>query len=143
MWMPKEHLCVLVYLITAMHSMQGGYLDKAQKYTDKALIQIDKLRSEFPKQNILFEACDSNAINYIPLVLEQQPILNTFQLLLLEQIIMCRLVMGNKALALQVNKHKKIANYFLLSILTIYQFVIGNIPSIYIMPAASKTTHCT
>jgi MAternally-affected-uncoordination protein len=46
MWMPKEHLCVLVYLITAMHSMQGGYLDKAQKYTDKALIQIDKLRSK-------------------------------------------------------------------------------------------------
>jgi len=46
MWMPKEHLCVLVYLITTMHSMQGGYLDKAQKYTDKALIQIEKLRSE-------------------------------------------------------------------------------------------------
>lgn len=45
MWMPKEHLCVLVYLITATHSMQGGYLDKAQKYTDKALIQIEKLRS--------------------------------------------------------------------------------------------------
>ncbi|ODN05016.1 MAU2 chromatid cohesion factor [Orchesella cincta] len=78
MWMPKEHLCVLVYLITATHSMQGGYLDKAQKYTDKALIQIEKLR-----------------------ILEQQPILSTFQLLLLEQIIMCRLVMGNKTLALQ------------------------------------------
>jgi len=46
MWMPKEHLCVLVYLITAMHSMQGGYLDKAQKYTDKALMQIEKLRSK-------------------------------------------------------------------------------------------------
>ena len=27
--------------------MQGGYLDKAQKYTDKALIQIEKLRSKF------------------------------------------------------------------------------------------------
>lgn len=47
MWMPKEHLCVLVYLITATHSMQGGYLDKAQKYTDKALIQIEKLRSKY------------------------------------------------------------------------------------------------
>ena len=52
MWMPKEHLCVLVYLITAMHSMQGGYLDKAQKYTDKALIQIDKLRSKLSCCNI-------------------------------------------------------------------------------------------
>ena len=29
-----------------MHSMQAGYMDKAQKYTDKALMQIVKLKSE-------------------------------------------------------------------------------------------------
>lgn len=46
-WMPKEHLYVLVYLVTVMHSMQAGYMDKAQKYTDKALTQIEKLKSEF------------------------------------------------------------------------------------------------
>lgn len=51
MWMPKEHLYVLVYLITAMHSMQGGYLDKAQKYTDKALMQIEKLKSKLIHMN--------------------------------------------------------------------------------------------
>jgi MAternally affected uncoordination len=45
-WMPKEHLYVLVYLVTVMHSMQGGYMDKAQKYTDKAFTQIEKLKSE-------------------------------------------------------------------------------------------------
>lgn len=45
-WMPKEHLYVLVYLVTVMHSMQGGYMDKAQKYTDKALMQIEKLKSK-------------------------------------------------------------------------------------------------
>ena len=28
-----------------MHSMQAGYMDKAQKYTDKALMQIEKLKS--------------------------------------------------------------------------------------------------
>jgi len=28
-----------------MHSMQAGYMEKAQKYTDKAFMQIDKLRS--------------------------------------------------------------------------------------------------
>ena len=27
-----------------MHSMQAGYMDKAQKYTDKALMQIEKLK---------------------------------------------------------------------------------------------------
>ncbi|GIX72970.1 MAU2 chromatid cohesion factor homolog [Caerostris extrusa] len=40
-WMPKEHMCVLVYLVTVLHSMQAGYMDKAQKYTDKALMQIE------------------------------------------------------------------------------------------------------
>lgn len=46
LWMPKEHLYVLVYLVTVMHSMQAGYMEKAQKYTDKALLQIEKLQSK-------------------------------------------------------------------------------------------------
>lgn len=46
LWMPKEHLYVLVYLVTVMHSMQAGYMEKAQKYTDKALMQIEKLKSK-------------------------------------------------------------------------------------------------
>merc|ERR1719422_650585 len=76
-WLPKEHMCILVYLVTVMHSMQAGYMDKAQKYTDKALMQIEKLKY-----------MDSN------------PLLSSFQLMLLEHIIMCRLIMGNKAQAL-------------------------------------------
>ena len=77
-WLPKEHMCVLVYLVTVMHSMQAGYMDKAQKYTDKALLQIEKLK-----------------------ILDSHPILSSFQLMLLEHIIMCRLVMGQKSLAVQ------------------------------------------
>ncbi|KYQ56901.1 MAU2 chromatid cohesion factor like protein [Trachymyrmex zeteki] len=76
-WMPKDHLYVLVYLVTVMHSMQAGYMDKAQKYTDKALSQIEKLK-----------------------IIDNKPILSVFQLMLLEHIIMCRLVMGNKSVAL-------------------------------------------
>ena len=30
-----------------MHSMQAGYLEKAQKYTDKALMQLEKLKSRW------------------------------------------------------------------------------------------------
>ncbi|XP_066249713.1 MAU2 chromatid cohesion factor homolog [Euwallacea similis] len=78
LWMPKEHLYVLVYLLTVMHSMQAGYMEKAQKYTDKALMHIEKLK-----------------------ILDNKPILSVFQLMLLEHIIMCRLVMGTKAQALQ------------------------------------------
>ncbi|UYV72584.1 MAU2 [Cordylochernes scorpioides] len=77
-WMPKEHMCVLVYLVTVLHSMQAGYMDKAQKYTDKALMQIEKLK-----------------------MVDSHPILHSFQLLLLEHIAMCRLVMGNKTEAIQ------------------------------------------
>ncbi|KAI8480082.1 mau2 chromatid cohesion factor [Branchiostoma belcheri] len=77
-WLPKEHMCVLVYLVTVMHSMQAGYMDKAQKYTDKALMQIEKLK-----------------------ILDSSPILSTFQLMLLEHIIMCRLVMGQQSIAVQ------------------------------------------
>ncbi len=77
-WLPKEHMCVLVYLVTVMHSMQAGYMDKAQKFTDKALLQIEKLK-----------------------ILDSHPILSAFQLMLLEHIVMCRLVMGQKSLAVQ------------------------------------------
>ncbi|KAK6189027.1 hypothetical protein SNE40_005079 [Patella caerulea] len=77
-WLPKEHMCVLVYLVTVMHSMQAGYMDKAQKYTDKALMQIEKLK-----------------------MLDNHPLLSSFQLMLIEHIVMCRLIMGNKSSAIQ------------------------------------------
>ena len=77
-WMPKEHMGVLVYLVTVLHSMQSGYMEKAQKYVDKAISQIEKLRS-----------------------VGNHSVLNTFQLILLEHISMCRLVMGNRALAIK------------------------------------------
>lgn len=44
LWLPKEQLYVLVYLVTVSHSMMAGYMDKAQKYTEKALTQIEKLK---------------------------------------------------------------------------------------------------
>ncbi|CAH4029089.1 unnamed protein product [Pieris brassicae] len=42
-WLSRQQLYVLVYLVTVMHSAQAGYMDKAHKYTEKALAQIDKL----------------------------------------------------------------------------------------------------
>ncbi|TKC33202.1 hypothetical protein EI555_000175, partial [Monodon monoceros] len=71
-WLPKEHMCLLVYLVTVIHSMQAGYLEKVQKSRDKTLI----------------------------------PILSSFQVILLEHIITCRLVTGHKATALQeISQH--------------------------------------
>lgn len=38
--------CCASLQVTVMHSMQAGYLEKAQKYTDKALMQLEKLKSK-------------------------------------------------------------------------------------------------
>ncbi|XP_013193532.1 MAU2 chromatid cohesion factor homolog [Amyelois transitella] len=45
-WLSRQQLYVLVYLVTVMHSAQAGYMDKAHKYTEKALAQIDKLTAQ-------------------------------------------------------------------------------------------------
>lgn len=76
-WLPKEQLYVLVYLVTVSHSMMAGYMDKAQKYTEKALTQIEKLKFQ-----------------------DDKPILSVFKIILLEHIVMCRMVMGNRELAI-------------------------------------------
>lgn len=79
-WMPKEHMCVLVYLISVLHSMQAGFLDKAQKYTEKALMQIDRLRTQSQTPDVLLES---------------------FHILLLEHMSMCHLVMGSRVSAVK------------------------------------------
>jgi MAternally-affected-uncoordination protein len=76
-WMSREHLCVLVYLVTVMHSMQAGFMEKAERYTDKAIVQIGKLKAQ-----------------------QDNPILSSFHVMLVEHMIQCRLVMGNKTKAI-------------------------------------------
>ena len=55
-------------------------MDKAQKYTDKAIAQIEKLRNSYDSKPLL---------------------LSSFQVLLMEHIVQCRLVTGNKGGAIQ------------------------------------------
>ena len=45
MWIRKEEMTALVYLITVIHSMQAGNMEKAVKYSEKTLSQIDRIRS--------------------------------------------------------------------------------------------------
>lgn len=78
MWLPKEQLFVLVYVLTVSQSMISGFLEKTQKYTEKALSQIEKLKLQ-----------------------ENKPILSVFEVILYEHIAMCRLIMGNRSLALK------------------------------------------
>ena len=103
-WMSKEHLCVLVYVVTVMHSMQAGYMDKAQKYTEKAFLQIEKLKcmiflvKHFTEQSLTngIHSCSSKFA-----VSDNRSILTSFHILLLEHLILCRLVMGQKGQAIR------------------------------------------
>lgn len=79
-WLPKEELCIFVYLVTVVHAMQGGQMERAQKYTEKALNQIEKLRAHGKGKETL---------------------LSTFQVLLLEHSAMCRMVVGQPSIAIQ------------------------------------------
>eukprot|EP00088_Acartia_fossae_P036316 TRINITY_DN3750_c0_g1_i2.p1 TRINITY_DN3750_c0_g1~~TRINITY_DN3750_c0_g1_i2.p1 ORF type:complete len:595 (+),score=152.39 TRINITY_DN3750_c0_g1_i2:47-1831(+) len=75
LWLSHDQLCILVYLITVMHSMQGGNMDKAEKYTEKGIQQIQKQQS--------YQATDS-------------PLISFFHVMFMEHIIQCRIVEGKK-----------------------------------------------
>lgn len=74
-WMPREHMCVLVLLITGLHSMQAGALDRVQRAVERAVAQIERLRPD--------------------------PLLETFHILLIEHMSMCHLVMGSRVIAIR------------------------------------------
>lgn len=74
-WMSKDYMCVSVYIISVIHSMLAGSLDKAQKYAEKAFMQIDRLRNQTPEPDMLLES---------------------FQIILLEHLSMCHLIMGSR-----------------------------------------------
>lgn len=52
-----------------MHSMQAGYLEKAQKYTDKALMQLEKLKSKCIYASVRFESIKREQIVFISVCL--------------------------------------------------------------------------
>ncbi|CAH2235376.1 jg5944 [Pararge aegeria aegeria] len=94
-WLSRQQLYVLVYLVTVMHAAQAGYMDKAHKYTEKALAQIDKLTSsEEVSEAAGSSAGASGARGSAALAWR-------LRMALLEHAALCRLVAGGKAHALQ------------------------------------------
>jgi len=78
-WMSKDHLCILVYLVTVMHSMHTGLMERALKYTDKAFAVIEKLKS----------------------ISADTQLTMLFNLSLLEHAVMCKIVQGQGSQAVQ------------------------------------------
>uniref|UniRef100_A0A1I8GL81 MAU2 chromatid cohesion factor homolog n=2 Tax=Macrostomum lignano TaxID=282301 RepID=A0A1I8GL81_9PLAT len=78
-WLSREHMSVLVYLLTLLHNMQEAYYDKVQRYTEKALTQVEKLKA----------------------IEDNSPLLTVLHLCILEQSFQCHLVSGNRVAALE------------------------------------------
>ncbi|KAL0820190.1 hypothetical protein ABMA28_006115 [Loxostege sticticalis] len=88
-WLSRQQLYVLVYLVTVMHSAQAGYMDKAHKYTEKALSQIDKLTASGCSEETSGVSARSGAT-----------LAWRLRMALVEHSALCRLVAGGKAHAL-------------------------------------------
>ncbi|CAD0203012.1 unnamed protein product [Chrysodeixis includens] len=96
-WMSRQQLYVLVYLVTVMHSAQAGYMEKAHKYTEKALAQIDKLTAKSGEPEDSETACQTWSRSEAgPRALAWR-----LRMALVEHAALCRLVAGGKANALQ------------------------------------------
>ncbi|XP_045501985.1 MAU2 chromatid cohesion factor homolog [Colias croceus] len=94
-WLSRQQLYVLVYLVTVMHSAQAGYMDKAHKYTEKALAQIDKLTSAGDDTNSIASGQSAGRAGRGGAALAWR-----LRVALVEHAALCRLVAGGKAHAL-------------------------------------------
>uniref|UniRef100_A0A2A4JQA7 MAU2 chromatid cohesion factor homolog n=1 Tax=Heliothis virescens TaxID=7102 RepID=A0A2A4JQA7_HELVI len=96
-WLSRQQLYVLVYLVTVMHSAQAGYMEKAHKYTEKALAQIDKLTSKSSDRDDK-DKCEEEREQTRS---RKGSILAwRLRMALVEHAALCRLVAGGKAQAL-------------------------------------------
>ncbi|XP_028411289.1 MAU2 chromatid cohesion factor homolog [Dendronephthya gigantea] len=83
-WLPVDHLCIIVYLLTVVHCMQTGHVGKSLKYSEKALEKISSLKEKQPTH-----------------------LLSVFELLLLENVIVSHVIEGQSNHAI-----KQVANAF-------------------------------
>jgi len=110
-WLTKEHLCVLVYLVTVMHSMYAGYMDKAIRYSEKALVQVDRLKTASSSSGLL----------------------SMCKLVLLEHMILCRMVQGQMPQAIkEISYVYEIAQHDG-KLLTSHQSVVHTLLGLYAM----------
>lgn len=88
-WLHKDHLGILVYLLTVVHSVQTGSCDKAQKLIEKALLNIQKLKL---KEQTLVTQTGSYNSSFIT---------NSLHFMLLENMVRCNIAIGNRCLAIK------------------------------------------
>ncbi|XP_030029055.2 MAU2 chromatid cohesion factor homolog [Manduca sexta] len=99
-WLSRQQLYVLVYLVTVMHSAQAGYMDKAHKYTEKALAQIDKLTASDDGGGTSVVSAVTGSAGGGSAARSGAALAWRLRMALVEHAALCRLVAGGKAQAL-------------------------------------------
>ncbi|XP_075249922.1 MAU2 chromatid cohesion factor homolog [Convolutriloba macropyga] len=118
-WMKTEHMCILAYLITVIHHSSGGSLEKAKKYAEKALSQIEILNSsnEFTDQQDQSASSSTSTSGGGSNHSLHDQLLLKLHVMLIESAVQCDLVMGQKQLAIKkmaqvVSIGSRIENFF-------------------------------
>jgi len=96
-WLHKDHLAILVYLLTVVHSVQTGSYDKAQKLIEKALLNIQKLKLK--EQTISSQALFNQTGSVT--TYNSSFITNAFHFMFLENSIRSNISIGNRCYAIK------------------------------------------
>ncbi|CAK9298079.1 unnamed protein product [Gordionus sp. m RMFG-2023] len=58
LWLPRPYIILMSYLLIVVHALQVGYMERALKYIDKGLAQIDILKADYLSQNDRIKTLD-------------------------------------------------------------------------------------
>jgi MAternally-affected-uncoordination protein len=89
-WLNKDHLGILVYLLTIVHSVQTGSYEKAQKLIEKAMVNIQKCKLK--EQTLNSQSFTTYNSSFIT---------NAFHYMFLENMIRCNITVGNRSQAIR------------------------------------------
>lgn len=102
-WLHKDHLGILAYLLTVIHTVQTGSYDKAQRLVEKTLVSVERLRS---REAAALTASEPPSLARFMLT-STRFITNRLHIMLIENQARCSVALGHRALAI-----KQIADAF-------------------------------
>lgn len=100
-WLHKDHMGILVYLLTVINAMQTGCFDKAQKFSEKALLNIQRLKlKEQEAAGLSFKQLVPAGKNSLSSYYSEY-VTSSLHFMFLENMIRVNICMGNRCTAVR------------------------------------------
>ena len=96
-WLHKDHMGILAYLLTVIHTVQTGSYDKAQRLVDKTLVSVERLRSR--ELSAATNPSESTLARFM--LTSTRFITNRLHMMLIENQARCSIALGNRAAAIK------------------------------------------